>query len=113
MTPNLDIESLLDKAILSHEARDLDHAESLYQDVLRAQPDHPEALNLLGLVLQDRGKSEASIALISRALDADPDFPDAYANLARGLNFLGKMEQAADAARKATELDPALGEGWH
>jgi tetratricopeptide (TPR) repeat protein len=112
MTPNLDIESLLDKAILSHEARDLDHAESLYQDVLRAQPDHPEALNLLGLVLQDRGKSEDSIALITRALDADPDFPDAYANLARGLNFLGKMEQAADAARKATELDPALGEGW-
>jgi tetratricopeptide (TPR) repeat protein len=112
MTPKPDIESLLDTAILSHEARDLDRAEGLYKDVLRAQPDHPEALNLLGLILQDRGKPEDSITLITRALEAEPDFPDAYANLARGLNYLGRSGRAADAARRAIELDPALGEGW-
>jgi tetratricopeptide (TPR) repeat protein len=112
MASDLDIESLLDMAIVSHEARDLDRAESLYRDVLRAQPDHPEAMNLLGLILQDRGRPEESVALISRALESDPEFPDALANLARGLNFLGQSERAADAARRATELDPVLGEGW-
>jgi tetratricopeptide (TPR) repeat protein len=107
-----DIDSLLDAAIVSHEARDLDHAENLYQEVLRAQPDNAEACSLLGLIQQDRGRPEESIVLISRAVEIDPDFADAHANLARGLNLLGKPDRAAEAARKAIELDPALGEGW-
>ncbi len=112
MPPKTDIDARLDAAIASHEARDLDRAEQSYRDVLRIQPDHAEALNLLGLVLQDRGMVGESIALISRALEVDPDFPDALANLARGYSFQGKPEKAASAARKATELDPTLGEAW-
>jgi tetratricopeptide (TPR) repeat protein len=112
MSQSVDLDAVLDMAIASHEARDLDRAESLYQDVLCAQPDHAEALNLLGLVQQDRGKLEESISLIAQALEIDPDFPDAHANLARGFNLLGAAEKAAEAARKAVELDPALGEGW-
>src|ERR1700730_11258350 len=112
MSQSPDVDSLLDAAIVSHEARNLDRAESLYQDVLRTQPNHAEALSLLGLIQQDRGKPRESIALISRAIEIDPDLPDAHANLARGYSFLGESEKAANAARKATELDPTLGEGW-
>jgi hypothetical protein len=43
-----DVDSLLDAATISHEAQDLDRAESLYQDVLRTQPNHAEALSLRG-----------------------------------------------------------------
>jgi tetratricopeptide (TPR) repeat protein len=111
-TPDPDIDTQLDAAIASHEARDLNRAEILYRGVLSAQPDNAEAMNLLGVVLQDRGQPEASIALISRALEIDPDFPDALANLARGRNFLGQSEAAATTARRATEVDPDLGEGW-
>jgi tetratricopeptide (TPR) repeat protein len=112
MPQNPDIDAMLDAAIVSHEARDLDRAERLYKQVLGVLPDHAEALNLLGLTLQDRGRSEEAHALISRAIEIDPEFPEAHANLARGLSFLGKAEPAAKAARRATELDPELGEGW-
>jgi tetratricopeptide (TPR) repeat protein len=112
MSHKPDPDALLDAAIERHAARDLDAAERLYKAALEVQPDHPEALNLLGLLLQDRGQLDESIALISRAIEIDAEFPEAHANLARGLSFRGETEQAVAAARKATELDPDLGEGW-
>jgi hypothetical protein len=38
MPQRSDVDSLLDATIISHEARDLDRAESLYLDVPRAKP---------------------------------------------------------------------------
>jgi len=107
-----DIESTLDQAIASHEARAFDRAERLYRDVLAADPDHPDALNLLGVVLQDTERAAESIASIERAIAIEPDFPEAFANLARGLNALARSEEALAAARKATAGDPTLGEAW-
>jgi tetratricopeptide (TPR) repeat protein len=112
MPLNIDVEALLEAAISSHEARDLDHAEQLCQEILDADPDHAEALNLMGVILQDGGQAEASIPLITRAAEIDPAYPDAFANLARGLRLLGEDEKAAAAARHATDLDPSLGEAW-
>jgi len=112
MPLNIDVEALLEAAISSHEARDLDHAAELCRQILDADPDNAEALNLLGVVLQDRGQAEDSLPLIRRATEIDPDYPDAFANLARGLRFLGADEAAATAARRAIDLDPGLGEGW-
>ena len=112
MSDNADIDSILEQAIARHEARDLTNAGILYRDVLRADPDNAEGLNLLGVVLQDQGQIAESLALIERAVAIDPDFPDAHANLARGHRFLGDMEKAVTAARKAIALDPDLGEAW-
>ncbi len=112
MSQSPDIDALLDAAIESHEARDLDTAERLYRDILSADPEHSETLNLLGLIQQDRGKVDESIALISRAIEIEPDFPEALANLARAFSFRGEPRNAADAAREATVRDPSLGEGW-
>ena len=106
------VDAELDAAIASHQARDLDRAEQLYRNVLRADPHHAEALSLLGVILQDRGAVDESIELISRALEVDPDYPDALANIARGFNLAGQPERASEAARKAAELDPSLGEAW-
>jgi tetratricopeptide (TPR) repeat protein len=112
MSLNIDIEALLEAAISSHEARDLDHAEQLCREILGVDPDHAEALNLMGVILQDRGLAAESIPLITRATEIDPAWPDAFANLARGLRLLGEDEKAIAAARHATDLDPGLGEAW-
>jgi len=107
-----DIDSLLEQGASSHVARDLDRAELLYREVLHRDPDNVEGLNFLGVILQDRGRADESLAMISRAIERDPDYSDAHANLARGLRLLDQAEKAAVAARRATELDPSLGEGW-
>ncbi len=112
MLENLDLDAVLDTAIEAREARRPDEARHLCQDILRADPNHVEALNLLGVILQDDGLAKDSIPLLSRATEIDPGYPDAFANLARGFRFIGDAGKAVVAARKATELDPDLGEGW-
>jgi tetratricopeptide (TPR) repeat protein len=112
MPDRIDIEATLDAAVAAQEVGDLDRAEALCRTIIGTVPDHAEALNILGVIMQDRGQVHESIALLSRAADIDPDFPDAFVNLARGLRFTGMEERAAAAARRATELDPDLGEAW-
>lgn len=112
MTDRLDLDQTLEAAIAHHQARDLDQAATLYGEVLKADPRNADALNLLGVVLQDRGLMAESVTLIAAAIEIEPDFPEAHANLARGLNAAGQSDQAAAAAKQATELDPGLGEAW-
>ncbi|MGD0434070.1 MAG: tetratricopeptide repeat protein, partial [Acetobacteraceae bacterium] len=83
MSGENDLEQILATALAHHGSGQLDLAEAGYRDVLRRDPQEPDALNLLGLVLQDRGNLDESIALIKRALDIVPDFPEALVNLAR------------------------------
>jgi tetratricopeptide (TPR) repeat protein len=108
----IDVDTALETAISAREAGDSAHARLLCQNILETDPDHPEALNLLGVILQDDGRAEESISLLTRAIEVAPDFSDAFANLARGLRFMGEEGRAATAARRATELDPNLGEAW-
>ena len=70
------IEGVLDDSIAHHENGRLELAEAGYRTVLESDPRNPDALNLLGLLIQDRGDYRQSIELISRALDVDPEFPE-------------------------------------
>lgn len=105
-----DADSLLDVAIAQHEAGHLDLAEQSYRAVLAIDPEQPDALNLLGLILHDRGQTHDAIALLDRALAVDPDFPEALTNLARCRRTTGDAEAAARLAQRAIDTDPALPE---
>jgi len=110
MSENLDLDHCLTKALADYTAGHLDLAEAGFRSVLGQSPDDPDALNLLGLVMQGRGDPQQSIALIQRALEIDPDFPEALTNLARVQRFIGQPARAADAAERAVALDPDLAE---
>ena len=112
MSGPLNVDALLESAIAHHTAMDWEQAETVYRDVLHAEPSNLDALNLLGVVLLDLGRADEGMGLLSKAIALDPDFPDAHANLARGLNGLGKTEDALAAAERACALDPGLGDGW-
>ncbi len=110
MPNDIDLEHSLDAALAQHEAGHLDAAEAGYRTVLQHDPDHPDALNLLGLILQQRGDLQGSMTLLSRALELDPDFPEALTNLARVQRFTQQPGKAVVAAGRAVELDPDLAE---
>jgi tetratricopeptide (TPR) repeat protein len=110
MPDAIDIEQIIATALAHHEAGQRDLAEAGYRAVLQHDPDEPDALNLLGLILQGRGDLDQSIALITRALDVQPDFPEALTNLARAQRLARAPAAAADAARRAIALDPDLAE---
>ena len=113
MTASTELDQLLEAALAAHAQDDLLRAEALYRDALQADPDSPDALNLLGALLQDTGRVAASLPLIQRAIELEPEFPEALTHLARGLASLGRYEEAIAAAGRAVALDPALAEASH
>ena len=98
--------NILERALALHEAGQLDEAESLYRDVLAAEPAHPDALHYLGLVANDRGKPEAAIELIRRAIDQRSDRATYHLNLGNLLEAQGAVEAALAAYREAARLEP-------
>lgn len=81
-------------------------AEEIYEAVLGAHPDDPDALHFLGVLRHQSGQGEAALGLIERALSLRPDYVDAYNNLGNVHHALGHLEQARAAYQRALELSP-------
>ena len=91
------------------QARDLAGAERLCGDVLGQDPDHPDALHLLGMVRLAAGRAEDAVALLGRALGESPRDAVLLENL--GLAHLATREygQAETVLRRALELGAVRG----
>ena len=92
-----------------HGAGRLERAEELYRKALQKDPDHPEALHLLGVVAYQRGEPETAIALIERALPELQDLPEAHLNLGNALREAGRRTEAVESYRRAIALTPDYG----
>jgi tetratricopeptide (TPR) repeat protein len=102
--PNLS-ESLT-AAVAAHRAGLWDEAERLYREILAAQPDHVDALHLLGLVDRQAGRLDGAIDRLQRAIALKPDFADALGNLATVLTEAGRPDEALAAREQALALRP-------
>ena len=107
------IEEALRGAIEHHQAGRLADAEAGYRRILAQQPEHVDALRLLGMIATQCGNPAAGIALIELALRVAPHvrevtlgLADAWAAQANQLAQRGEMEKAIAAYRRAVELVP-------
>src|SRR5208283_3992981 len=90
------VAEMVDAAFAHHEAGELDQAELLYRRALAADPQHAEALHLLGLIALQRGEHETAIELIEQALPELDDLPEAHLNLGNALREVGRLPEAVD-----------------
>ncbi len=104
------VQEALDFALQEHSAGRLAEAEGIYQQVLEAEPDHPVAKNLLGVIAHKNGNTEKAWTLITQALATAPDYPEAHSNLGKLLEDLGRMEEAVISYKKALALNPDFDE---
>lgn len=84
-------------------------AEALYRAVLAADPDHPDALQLLGVLLAQRGRAADGEVLVARAAALRPH-ADILANLGTLRAGLGLTAAARSALEQALALDPGHAE---
>jgi tetratricopeptide (TPR) repeat protein len=90
-----------------HRAGDFAAAERLYRQVLKREPDHVDALRLLGMIAFAAGRHEDAETLLRRAVAAAPDFVGALVDLARILQERNQLPEAIDFFARAAELSPA------
>lgn len=100
------IEELLRRAVNLHQAGQLGDAEKLYRDVLAASPDNADALNLLGVILKQRGAPLDALPLIEKAVALAPEHRSARFNLVRLFEQLERYADAATHCRELVRLDP-------
>jgi SAM-dependent methyltransferase len=75
------IETLFFEAVACERARKLDDAVRIYRRVLALKPDHAEACNNLGRVLQEQGKAADASFYFARALALMPQLLKQYAGI--------------------------------
>jgi len=93
-------------ALQRHQSGQLEDAEALYRQILAAQPNHPQALHLLGLIAHQVGRHDAAVECIRQATLADPMNPIAHSDLGVACYTMGQLGEAVTAFHRALELKP-------
>ncbi|TAJ83676.1 MAG: tetratricopeptide repeat protein [Gallionellaceae bacterium] len=88
-----------------HQAGRLEQAYDAYQQALRADPKHPDALHLLGMLAHQIGDSALALELIDLAINVQPNSSVFHSNLGNVLQSQGQHEEAIASFRQALALD--------
>ncbi|MEN6628025.1 MAG: tetratricopeptide repeat protein [Sulfuricella sp.] len=100
----------LQSALEHHQAGRLAQAEEIYRQILQVDPDHPDALHLLGMLAHQIGQNEIAAKLINRAIQANPQHPFFHSTLGAVYQALNRLEDAVVSYRTAITLKPDYAE---
>jgi tetratricopeptide (TPR) repeat protein len=104
------ISALIQNGLAFHQQGRPAEAEGLYRQVLRADPNHPDALHLLGLIAHHAGKLDDALPLIRRAAQRRPADPNIQHNLGVVLRDSGDAKRAIPHFRNAIAAAPGFAE---
>ncbi len=98
----------LQVAVQYHRAKRFTEAEHGYRQVLKEQPQHPEALYGLGMLAQQVGQSQAAEKLLSDAVSVQPELLKAWFSLGNVRQAQGRFPEAESAYQQAITLQPKV-----
>ncbi|MGD0389079.1 MAG: tetratricopeptide repeat protein [Tepidisphaeraceae bacterium] len=99
-----EIEQAMQIAVQNQQAGKLGEAELIYRQILAGQPNHANALHLLGAIAIQVGRLDAGIELIRRAIAIDPAIAEYHSNLSVALRQKGQLDEAISSCREALRL---------
>jgi predicted O-linked N-acetylglucosamine transferase (SPINDLY family) len=100
------------KAVALVQARQLQQAKELYQQICKIDPVDAEAWFMLGTVHGLLGNLNDVVACCRRATSLEPGHSQAHYNLATAFRDLGRLEEAAVAYRQALHYKPDYVDAW-
>jgi tetratricopeptide (TPR) repeat protein len=107
------IAGILARGLAQHQAGNLAEAEACYREILRLEPDHPDALHLLGVAAQQNGDYAQAERLIQSAIARNPGATDYHNNLGNTYRLQGDHDRAISSYRQAIALDASHFEALH
>ncbi|NJL58350.1 MAG: tetratricopeptide repeat protein [Desulfobacteraceae bacterium] len=105
-----DIKAELEQGITYQQSGNMTEAAECYRRILAYDPDHPDALQMLGVAEHFFGNEESSLKLLRRSIEINPKNPIYYSNVGNTLRELGQLEDALAAYRKCAEMNPRIAE---
>ncbi len=100
-------------AIQHHQAGRLQAAEQVYRQILAVEPNHADALNLLGVIASQVGKHEIAVEYIRRAIGLQRNAALFHNNLGGAYHALHKIPEAVTCYRRALQLKPDYAEAHY
>lgn len=96
----------LQQALARHQAGELDAAAELYESILKANPQHLDALHLFSALRLQQGRADDALRLAESVIAIVPGVADAHDNRGSALQALGRFAEAAESFRRAIDLNP-------
>jgi protein O-GlcNAc transferase len=105
------IEADLQRAVVLQRDGRLGEAERVYRAILKAAPDHFDALHLLGVLKHQQGCNAEALGFVNAALRTRPHEIAALSNCGVILGELGRFDEALACYARAVALKPDYAEG--
>ncbi len=96
----------LEVAIQHHRSGELDQAEHLYNEILCIDPQHADALHLVGVLAHQQNRNKESVDYISRAISINSKVSLYHSNLGASYRELGEIDRAVECFQNAIRIDP-------
>ncbi len=90
----LELDEILQKGIEAYGAGQVPEAERLFDQILRSQPDHPDANHKMGKLAFGEDRVEEALAYFKIALIADSNEGEYWLNYIDALLELNKLDDA-------------------
>ena len=108
-----ELTEILQDALDQHNQGNVAQAITDYRRALEVHPEHPEALNYLGVALAQEGRHAEAIAPLSRAVALQPHNAQVHNHYGNALFGLSRLEEALSSYQKAIDCDAAGSEGYY
>ena len=91
-------------AVEHHQGGRLQAAEQIYRKILGVEPNHADAIHLLGVIAHQVGKHEVAVQYIERAIRLQGSVAPFHNNLGEAFRALRRISEALACYRRALEL---------
>lgn len=109
---SIQINFLLEQALRYLRSGNLGSAELLIKQIIKANPNHSEALRLYSVIFYQKGENNTALEIIQKAIIADRRNGVAFSNQGNIQFKLGMILEAVDSYEKAIKLTPDYAEAY-
>ncbi len=106
----LTVSQALQQAMQYHTAGQLQEAETIYRQILQHDPNHSDALHLLGMIAAQSNDYDTAIELIQKAISINNTVPNFYNSLGNVFTNQNLFDKAATCYQQALSLNPNFAE---
>jgi protein O-GlcNAc transferase len=109
----IEVDALLREGVTHHRAGETAAAESIYRLVLAHDDGNHDALNLLGVLLFERGHHQEALLLLQQAASSPVASVGAMMNYGKALTVSGRLHEAVTWLQLAVSAAPDFAEAHH